>query len=106
LTYQHQATNKRGVKREDHAIIYTNDRPPTLVVGEANLSKDPIEVIPRTPRDTLEFDSRVNYAKVYTVEHNVKVHFVGQIAPNSRRRFISDYDTTCAIKRNTYVSEE
>jgi len=95
------------VKREDHAIIYTKDRPPTLLQGEMDLDKDPIEVEPKTPRDTLEVGSRINYAKIYTVEHNVKVHFVGRIAPDSQRRFISDYDATCTRKRySTYTAEE
>ena len=92
------------MKHKDHAIIYTIDRPPG---DKTDLDKDPIEVLPKTPRDTLEAGSLINYAKIYTVEHNVKVHFVGHIAPGSQRRFMSDYDATWKSKRySSYLAEE
>lgn len=95
------------MKRADHAIIYTGKGPPRELDGEDSLGKDPIEVVPKTPRDKLGSDSRVNYAKIYTVEHNVKVFFVGRIAPQSERRFISDFDATWQSKRaNSLVREE
>jgi hypothetical protein len=92
LTYQHQGTTKLGSKPEDHAIIYTGDRPPKLLKGEYNLGHDPIRVEPKTPRDKLEADSRINFAKIYTVEHNVKVFFIGKVAESSRRKFMTAFD--------------
>ena len=107
LTYQYQATKKRGVKHADHAIIYTGTRPPERLHGEESLGKGPIQVEPRTPRDKLEPESRINYAKIYTVEHNVKVLFVGRIAGNSERRFMTDFDATFQRQRNyTSIREE
>jgi hypothetical protein len=35
--------------------------------------------------------SRLNYAKVYTIEHNVKVCFVGRIHKNSMGEFDATY---------------
>jgi hypothetical protein len=74
------------------------EAPPAEVDGE-NLSKEPIRVIPKTPRDKLDSESRLNYAKIYTVEHNVKVYFVGEIAPESKRRLIIDFDAAWNSKR-------
>jgi hypothetical protein len=98
LTYQRKATTKRGVKREDHAIIYTGKKPPKELDGEHRLTLRPVQVIPKTPRDKLEKESRVNYAKIYTVEHNVKVLFIGHIAPASEHTFVTDFDGIWAKK--------
>jgi hypothetical protein len=92
LTYQHKATTKQGVKREDHAIIYTGKIAPNELKGEARLVLRPVQVVPKTPRDKLETASRINYAKIYTVEHNVKVLFIGHIAPASEHTFVTDFD--------------
>ena len=59
----------------------------------------PIKVDTNSPRDKLDPTSRVNYAKIYTVEHNVKVHFIGRIADNDRWRFNADFDATWNKKR-------
>jgi hypothetical protein len=87
------------VKRDDHAIIYTGPNPPREVEGEAPLRLRPIQVIPKTPRDKLEKESRINYAKIYTVEHNVKVHFIGHVAPSSQHKLVADFDATWMKKR-------
>ncbi|RDL32580.1 uncharacterized protein BP5553_09036 [Venustampulla echinocandica] len=93
LTYQRQATNKLGVKREEHAMIYTGDSPPQPLPGESPLEKRPIQMIPKTPREKLDPASRINYAKYYTVEHNVKVKFIGKLAPSSYKTFVMDSET-------------
>jgi hypothetical protein len=90
---------KSGVKREDHAIIYTGDKPPREIQGEAELMLRPIRVIPKTPRDKLEKESRINYAKIYTVEHNVKVHFIGHVDPKFHHKLVADFDATWMKKR-------
>jgi len=79
------------VKANDHAIIYTSSDPPSPFDGEY-LSKEPIKVISKSPRHKLESSSRLNYAKIYTVEHNVKVLFVRAIAPSSEGRLRADFD--------------
>jgi hypothetical protein len=64
---------------------------PTARPGE-NLIRDPIRVVPKTDRDKLHPDSRINYAKIYTVEHNVKVLFIGQIHKRSEGRFMTAFN--------------
>lgn len=98
LTYQRQGTTKWGVKHDDHAIIYAGDTAPPPVDGE-KLTKPPIQMIPQTYRDKLEPTSRINYAKIYTVEHNVKVCFIGHIAQTSERQLMTDFDDTWSKKR-------
>jgi hypothetical protein len=89
LTYGGQATLKPGVKPEDHTIIYTSDRP-KLKPGEY-LTNKALRMVPDNPRERLDPASRMNYAKLYTVEHNVKVYFIGQIHLKYERQLEDDY---------------
>ncbi|KFY22397.1 hypothetical protein V493_06635 [Pseudogymnoascus sp. VKM F-4281 (FW-2241)] len=99
LTYGKRATTKSGVKPEHHAIIYTafknpqNSRqPPDEVEGESYLPNTPIRVVPTKPRHQLDPRSRLNYAKVYTVEHNIRVSFLGNIHKDSLEEFQTTFD--------------
>lgn len=42
----------------------------------------------------LDPTSRLNYAKLYTVEHNVKVCFIGRIAQSSQQQLTTDFNST------------
>ncbi|PVH71178.1 hypothetical protein DL98DRAFT_435672, partial [Cadophora sp. DSE1049] len=99
LTYGGQGTLKTGVKAKDHAIIYTGT--PAIFKGE-KLELDPIKMDPNSSRDKLDQASRINYAKIYTVEHNVKVHFIGKLEKSSRRKFMTDFDLVWSRKRFSY----
>ena len=94
MTYGGRATAKQGVKTEDHAIIYTGETAPIEVEGESKLHKKPVRVQEKTARDKLAKESRINYAKVYTVEHNTKVHFIGEIHPDSEIDFFTTFKAT------------
>jgi hypothetical protein len=52
-------------------------------------------------REKLEPESRVNYAKVYTIEHNIRVCFIGKIHTDSRATFETDFQ----VVDNQYVNE-
>jgi hypothetical protein len=93
-TYNRQGTLKSGINGNSHAIIYTGKTAPKPLPGELEFLKSPIQIIPKIPREKLEKESRVNYAKIYTVEHNVKVRFIGHIAPASVEIFMSDFNAT------------
>jgi hypothetical protein len=49
---------------------------------------------PRAYRDQLDPTSRLNYTKIYTVEYNVKVSFIGKIHRDSVRDFVRDFNET------------
>ncbi|KFX97575.1 hypothetical protein O988_04809 [Pseudogymnoascus sp. VKM F-3808] len=101
LTYSKRGSNKPGIKPEHHAIIYTelnqanrsrhHRQTPQVSEGETPLPNAPIRVEPNEARHQLTMSSRLNYAKVYTIEHNVKVCFVGRIHKNSMGEFDATY---------------
>ena len=75
------------MQKSDHCIIYTSTRPPDLLpgeephLGELGL-RSPIRVSPVNIGDRLAETSRLNYGKLYTVEHNVKVSEFGSVHPD------------------------
>lgn len=91
LTYGRQGTNKPGVKAEYHAIIYTGETAPRPLPGEKGIHKRSVRVDNKDARERLAPESRVNYSKLYTVEHNVKVCFIGKIHKNSEATFFEDF---------------
>ncbi|KAG4435066.1 hypothetical protein IFR05_009456 [Cadophora sp. M221] len=98
LTYGGYATLKNGVKADSHAIVHMGNPAPAPLPGEL-LSLQPIKLKAKTPRDKLEPASRINYAKIYTVEHNVKVLFIGEVSRSSERTFMTDFDQVWDKKR-------
>jgi hypothetical protein len=85
----------RGVElleQDNYAVIYTGQYPPEPSESELALTRSPIRILPNKSEDKLPLGSWVNYAKKYTIEHNVKVVFIGSIAPDSRLIFDKDFD--------------
>lgn len=78
-TYGGQGTKKSNIEPGDHAIIYSDSSRPALLQKEPKLSKDPIRVI--GARKPLHRASRINFGKVYTIEHNRLLMPVGAIDP-------------------------
>jgi hypothetical protein len=74
-----------------HAIIYTikdepqpeNDELPNVATNEAPML-DSIRAVSIKKSDTMHKMSRINYAKIYTVEHNVKVYDFGKVHRDSK----------------------
>jgi hypothetical protein len=83
-TYGWQGVSKPGVIKANHAIIYTGEEEPDPRPdeqpgeGEAGMLKA-IRVQARSQRDVLSPVSRVNFSKIYTIEHNVKVYDFGNV---------------------------
>jgi hypothetical protein len=53
-----------------------------------------IRVVPNRPRDELHKMSRVDFSRMYTVEHNVKVSDFGDVHPSHAGRLQSQWITT------------
>lgn len=87
-TYYGRDVAKPGIVKRHHAVIYTGREPPRIhreekpSDGEWGMLK-PIRVIPRDRRNNTDEKSRINYGKIYTVEHNVKVYDFGDVALDS-----------------------
>ncbi|RDA91953.1 hypothetical protein CP533_1347 [Ophiocordyceps camponoti-saundersi (nom. inval.)] len=82
LTYGGKGCKKRGVKPAKHGIIHERGHRPRLLEGEPNLGFSPIRVDMTEEGEKLSKESRVNYSKLVTVEHNVKVFFIGSVVAN------------------------
>ncbi|KAK8035020.1 hypothetical protein PG993_010015 [Apiospora rasikravindrae] len=78
LTYERRACTKPGIQPGVHGIIYSQGRRPGKVNGEKELGYRPVSCT-MTPHEALVKESRVNYSKLVTIEHNVEVKFIGSI---------------------------
>jgi hypothetical protein len=61
--------------------------------GEKKLLKKAVRVTGTNSGDRLDKASRVNYSKIYTIEHNLKVSFIGQIHKDSEAIFFTAVKT-------------
>ena len=70
-------------------MIYTGRRPPEPSLkempqrGETGMLPNPIRVDTNRREDKLDSMSRLNFGKIYTVEHNLKVKDFGVVNPKS-----------------------
>ncbi|KAL5333242.1 hypothetical protein BJX70DRAFT_73352 [Aspergillus crustosus] len=87
-TYGGRGVSKPGVDKSKHAIVHLRNKPPLIMHGESPMVKEPLEVAPDRPEETLDPKSRLNFGKIYTVEHNVKVLPIGRITSASMTRFL------------------
>ncbi|KAJ5773827.1 hypothetical protein N7457_008723 [Penicillium paradoxum] len=87
-TYGGQGVAKSGVDVPKHAVIYMRGDEPHSSRAEPRMIKEPLEVEPAKADQKLDRMSRVNFGKIYTVEHNVKVLPVGKITEASQAKFL------------------
>ncbi|KAH8722580.1 hypothetical protein GQ44DRAFT_711686 [Phaeosphaeriaceae sp. PMI808] len=82
-TYNGQATTKPGVTAQDHAAIIQMGGSYSLHTMGEEIDKGPIEVKLEDPKITIDPMSRINLAKPYTVEHNIKIRNIGRVVGDS-----------------------
>lgn len=89
VTYGRRGVTKPGVTKSEHGIIYTGRTAPDPMPeeaparGEQPMRPDPICVNTDNREDKLDQLSRIDYGKVYTIEHNVKVQAFGEVRSKS-----------------------
>ena len=69
--YKGQGVKKRGFNKADvqaHAIVYMQGTRPLALNEEPYMPKNPIQVVPADADSELDKASRINFAKVHTVE--------------------------------------
>jgi hypothetical protein len=78
-----------------HAIVYMKGNLPEPLPEELRrgLNLDPICIIPSSPDQKLHPASRINFGKLYSVEHNVKAMNIGTVDPGSMPRFLAYFRT-------------
>jgi len=94
-TYRRQGVAKYGVIKNHHSIIYTGSSPQMKTDeqprGEEAGMRRPVLVEAKSKTEKMDKTSRVNYAKIYTVEHNVKVYDFGQVERGYLNRLITQF---------------
>lgn len=83
LTYGGRGCKKSGVKPNKHGIVYEAGQRPRQVEGEPRLGFQAVQIHLTEDGERLSRESRVNYSKLVTIEHNVSVFFIGYVAQNS-----------------------
>jgi hypothetical protein len=87
-TYGGQGVTKTGTLKWQHAIAHTSRDAPDPhpkeipVDGEWGMMT-PIRVAPKKKDGKLDVMSRINFARIYTVEDNVKVYDFGDVHRDS-----------------------
>jgi hypothetical protein len=81
-TYNGRATTKPGLNPDSHAAVHMTGTAVELAKGETGMTKQPLAVDPFQSQK-LDGRSRVNFDKVYTIEHNVKVKNIGKVSDKS-----------------------
>ncbi|KXJ92821.1 hypothetical protein Micbo1qcDRAFT_194177 [Microdochium bolleyi] len=93
FTYQGYGCLKGGSHPEFHGQAY-DDRygVPALLEGEPHVgfAAIPVTILPDKARtERIDDVSRINFSKLYTVEHNIPVQFIGYLGPDSLEYLIS-----------------
>lgn len=91
-TYGGKGTLKRGINVNDYAAVYDSRQEPFMDMKET-LSKTPFPIHIEDQKEKIDRMTRLNFGRVYTVEHRVKALKVGMIPreyhPLLRKYFIS-----------------
>jgi hypothetical protein len=97
-TYGGKGVAKRGVVKSEHGIIYTGKNIPIpdrkelpTALNEEGMRSEPIQVDPDSPIDRLDPKSRINFAAVSTVHHNIKVKSMGKVNQKSIRVLLQHF---------------
>lgn len=79
MTYKRQGCKNKGLRASTHGIVHEEHKKPRLVQGEPDLGYPPVRMTVTANGQVLAKESRVDYSKLRSVQHNVKVYFIGRI---------------------------
>lgn len=91
FTYGGKGTTKRGVRPEEHGIIYSDGQQAHTLAGETGITKKPIRVKMTKGVENLHRASRVYYGIHHPIQHNVKVKDIGQVAQSHMPSLIGNW---------------
>ncbi|KAK4454881.1 hypothetical protein QBC34DRAFT_103441 [Podospora aff. communis PSN243] len=78
-TYDGRGCTKKGVKARKHGVVYMAGEKPKMLRGEPQLGFRPVRMLSDCPTETLRPESRIHYSRFTTIEHDIRVSFVGRI---------------------------
>ncbi|KAK5123695.1 hypothetical protein LTR85_002331 [Meristemomyces frigidus] len=96
-SYGGQGVGKSGVTKSEHAIIYTGAQAPEPLAkespgrGEQPMRARPIRVVPDEPTGKLDGTSRIDFGKVHSIQHNIKVKPFGNVHPHSMDALLTQF---------------
>lgn len=108
MTYGGQGVSKKQVEKSQHAIIYTGKVAPGPSAeerparGELGLLPQSIRVDPDEKYHFLDPMSRVDFAKTYTIQHNIKVRSIGKVNRDSMSALQSQYKAVWSTMLGTF----
>ena len=110
MTYGGQGVGKPKVKKSDHAIIYSGKSAPSSmrneqpVRGERGMRPHSIRVVPDNKEEKLDPKSRIDFGKMHTIHHNLKVRPFGMVEaqsiPQLLNQFIAAMQDTSSKKQS------
>jgi hypothetical protein len=87
------------VKPLKHGIVYETGKKPRLLGGEPKLGFSPVRVDLYERSERLVKESRVNYSKLVTVQHNFKVVFIGRVVEEDFQNIVIPAVDQCWQKK-------
>ncbi|OAL62427.1 hypothetical protein A7C99_7011 [Trichophyton rubrum] len=86
-TYGGRGLLKPGIDLNTHSVVYMRGSEPAYYAPGREAGIPPIMINPFTPEDKLQESSCLNFGKVFTVDHNIKVKPIGHVSQESLRLF-------------------
>ncbi|KAG4429881.1 hypothetical protein IFR05_014638 [Cadophora sp. M221] len=80
-TYGGQGALKSDVRSQDHAVVYSSREAEPKPLPYENITTSGFAVVLEEPGETIAPMSRIDFGKIYTVEHNLKILRVGRVHP-------------------------
>jgi phosphopantothenoylcysteine synthetase/decarboxylase len=84
-TYKGKGTLASHAKASHHVQVYTESKPPPLLPRE-RLTRNPIRVIVKNTKTSLDKASRLNLSKPQSIEHNLPVAEIGKVSKEDLER--------------------
>ena len=97
LSYGKRGVSKLGVNKSEHTIVHTGkESPPALPAekphrDEQGMRSPAIRVTPDNTIDKLDPLSRLHFARVHTIEQNIKVMSFGMVHEKSRASLLHHF---------------
>lgn len=104
MSYQGQGAVGR-VDMQHHSIAHTTPEAPSPLPNE-RLVKKPIYIDTRRTGEVLNAESRVNFSKLYTIEHNLKVKEIGIVPPGWMTWVSHYYDSINRVSQSTAAPDD
>ena len=101
-TYRQQGVARRGIRKSEHAIVYSGKKAPDPLESETP-NRDEDGLLPQAIRvdldqndEKLDAESRIDFGKLYTIEHKAKVRSLGKVNRDSEHALVYQFEIVWA----------